>query len=203
MELIIASSNLHKIRELKTLLKPFKKFDLLSLSQFPELTLPEETGDSFQEIAEQKALSVAKILKKLVIADDTGLIVPALDGKPGIFSRRFAGDKATDRENRQKLLKEMGHLKGEARQAYYECCLAVASPNGLIKSVTATCDGYILTEEKGRLGFGYDSIFLKRDYDKSFGEMSEQTKNRISHRSKALDKLSVTLENLQRSCTTL
>lgn len=198
MDLVIASLNLHKIRELKALLKPLKRFDILSLSQLTDISLPEEEGTSFQENASNKAIFAAKTLDKLVLADDTGLIVPAIQGKPGIFSKRYAGEQATDRENRQKLLQEMGHLQGEARLAFYECCLALASPEGLIKCVTATCEGLILQEERGRQGFGYDPIFIKRDYDKSFGEIAEHTKNRISHRSKAFEKLFVTLETIQR-----
>lgn len=198
MEIVIASSNLHKIRELRELLKPYKTFDVLSLSGFPEVSLPEEMGANFQEIATFKALSIAKVLNCLVLADDSGLIVPGLGGLPGIRSRRFAGAEATDSENRQKLLKEMTKLQGEERHAFYSCSLALANSEGLLKSVTANCEGSILTQESGRSGFGYDPLFVKQGYVKSFGEMAESTKNRISHRSKAFEKLKVFLETLVR-----
>lgn len=196
MEIVIASSNLHKIREFREMLKPFR-LDVLSLLNFPNYAPQPEEGNTFQEIAASKAEHAAKTLNKWVLADDSGLIVPALQGQPGIKSRRYAGEDATDSENRKKLLEAMSHLKGQQREAYFECCLALASPSGLKKSVTGTCQGTILNEERGRNGFGYDSIFVKNEYDKSFGEIDEVTKNRISHRRKAIEKLSVLLESLK------
>lgn len=194
MDLVIASSNLHKAHELKALLKHLKRWEVLSLRQFPSAALPEETGESFQEIATQKALFMANSLQRYVIADDSGLVVPALQGKPGIFSKRFAGPDATEIENRKQLLQEMENFEEEERSAYYECAIALAGPNGLVKIVSATCEGYLLKESRGRYGFGYDSLFVKRDYDKSFGEIPEETKNRISHRYKAMEKMLTTLE---------
>lgn len=196
MEIVIASSNLHKIRELRELLKPLKNLDVRSLSSFPEVKLPEEMGASFQEIASSKAFAVAKELKCLTLADDSGLVVPGLNGLPGISSRRFAGLDATESENRQKLLKDMGELQGEARNAFYSCSLVLANSQGILKSVSANCEGFILNKERGRSGFGYDSLFVKHGYVKSFGEIAESTKNRISHRSKAFEKLKAFLETL-------
>jgi len=196
MEIVIASFNLHKIREFRALLKNLKRFDVLSLSQFADIQLPEESYATFQENACQKAVAAAEQTKHFVLADDSGIVVPALGGKPGVHSRRYAGRDATDVENRQKLLQEMHHLTGDERTAYYECCLALASPDGLIKSVTSTCEGLILSQPRGREGFGYDSLFIKHDYDKSFGEIAETTKNRISHRYKAFEKMLPVLETL-------
>ena len=196
MEIVIASNNLHKIREFRDMLKPLKHIDFFSLLNFPQYVLPKEDGKTFQENAALKALHAAKSLNKWVIADDSGLVVPALRGAPGIFSRRYAGDDATDAENRQKLLADMKTLKDVDRNAYFECCLALVSPEGKIKTATGVCEGRIICEEKGRNGFGYDPLFVKTDYDKTFAEIDEGTKNRISHRRKALEKLLGTLETL-------
>lgn len=197
MEIVIASNNLHKIREFREMLKAFKLIDLLSLVSFPNYVAPPEDGKTFQENAIRKAEHAAASLQKWVLADDSGLIVPALGGAPGVNSRRYAGEEATDEENRKKLLDEMHHLQGHQRSAYFECCLALASPEGLKKCVTGTSEGTILIEGRGRNGFGYDSLFVKHEYDKTFGELDESTKNRISHRYKALGRLIPTLESLR------
>lgn len=196
MEIVIASTNLHKIREFRDMLKPFGFDDVLSLLNFPNYQPIPENGETFQEIASLKAEHAAKALNKWVLADDSGLVVPALGGLPGVYSRRYAGEDATDSENRQKLLEAMHQLVGLQREAYFECCLALASPEGVKKVVTGTCQGSILQEERGRNGFGYDSLFVKHEYDKTFGELDEVIKNRISHRRKAIEKLSVSLEAL-------
>lgn len=202
MELVIASRNVHKVREFKALLKKMTSFDVLSLLDFPSYIPPEEVGSSFQENAVLKAVHAAASLKKHVLADDSGLVVPSLQGAPGVFSARYAGPHATDKENRKKLLHEMSSLQESLRQAYFECVLALASPEGIIKTVRGIVEGTMLTEEKGRHGFGYDSLFLKHDYGKTFAEIDEETKNRISHRRKALDRLLPILEALQLADTT-
>lgn len=197
MKLVIASHNVHKIREFREMLKPLKRFDVLSLLDFPQYHLPEESGKNFQENAILKAEHAAKALNEWVLADDSGLVVPALNGEPGVLSRRYASDDATDIENRQKLLTRMEGLTGDARVAYFECSLALASSNGLKKCVSGTSEGYILAEERGRNGFGYDSLFVKNEYNKSFAEIDEVTKNKISHRRKAFEKISAILESLK------
>jgi len=196
MEIVIASHSVHKIREFREMLKSFKNIDVLSLLNFPHYSLPEETGTTFEENAIQKAVDAAFVLNKWVLADDSGLVVHSLNGEPGIFSRRYAGNEATDAENRQKLLLKMKGLENEKRTCYFECCLALASPEGLKKAVSATCEGKIIKEERGRNGFGYDPLFIKSEYDKTFAELEESTKNRISHRRKAFEKLVSTLEAL-------
>lgn len=196
MEIVIASTNLHKIREFREMMKHLPSIDLLSLHHFPTYEPVHEEALTFQENAIQKAVHAAQTLNKWVLADDSGLVVPALNGAPGIRSHRYAGDDATDAENRLKLLAAMAHLDDLQRHAYYECCLVLASPAGIKKYATGLCEGKILTEEKGRNGFGYDSLFVKNEYDKSFAEIDESTKNRISHRHKAFEKLAPTLETL-------
>lgn len=196
MEIIIASTNLHKIREFRSLLKPLSSIDVLSLLNFPNYQPITESGSTFQENALEKALHAAMTLQKIVLADDSGLVVPALNNAPGIHSHRYAGDDATDAENRLKLLNAMQGLQDMHRTAYFECCLVLATPDGVKKSVTGICEGRIASDEKGRNGFGYDSLFIKNEYDKTFAELEEHTKNRISHRHKAFEKLIPILETL-------
>ncbi len=196
MEIIVASHNLHKVREFREMLKTLKNLDVLSLVDFPDYQLPEETGTTFEENAILKAEHAAKALKKWVLADDSGLVVPAIDGRPGVYSARYAGEDATDSENRQKLLKEMMGLEDENRHAYFECCLALASPEGIAKVATGTVEGRIALKEMGRNGFGYDPLFIKNDYVKTFAQLDEVTKNKISHRRKAFEKMAGKLESL-------
>lgn len=196
MELVIASHNVHKIREFRDMLKQLKNVDVLSLLDFPHYSLPEETGTTFKENAILKAVDAAVVLNKWVLADDSGLVVPSLNGDPGVKSRRYAGFDATDSENRQKLLANLENLDDSKRSCYFECCLALASPEGLQKQVSGTCEGTIAREARGRNGFGYDSLFIKSEYDKTFAELEENVKNRISHRRKAFEKLMPSLETL-------
>ena len=196
MEIVIASHNLHKIREIREMLKQFKHIDLLSLLNFPQYVPPEENGKTFQENALLKAKAAVQALQKCVIADDSGLVVPSLNGAPGVNSRRYSGEDATDAENRQKLLQSLAEKQDHERSAYFECCLVIAKPEGFIKSVSAICEGEILREEKGRNGFGYDPLFVKSEYDKTFAELDETVKHRISHRGKALQKLYSIIETM-------
>jgi XTP/dITP diphosphohydrolase len=194
MEIVIASSNLHKIREFRGMCKLLKNIDFLSLSNFPHYIPLEESGKTLAENAMLKAEHAARALNKWVLADDSGLFVPILNGAPGIHSRRYVSDNSSDSENRQKLLLELQKINEIDRSAYYECCLALASPTGLIKCVTGRCEGYITNEEKGRNGFGYDSIFMKNEYNKTFAELEDGVKNQISHRMKAFQKILPSLE---------
>lgn len=196
MDLLIATKNGHKIREFRSLLKRLKGFDLYSLIDFPEYIPPFESGKTFEENAILKAADAAKRLNKWALADDSGLIVPALQGKPGVFSARYAGEEATDKENRKKLLAEMNGLNAELRSAFFECCLALTSPDGKIKVARGLCEGRIIEAERGGNGFGYDPLFIKHDYNQTFGEISESVKNQISHRAKALEKITPMLESL-------
>lgn len=179
----------------------FKNFapsiDIGSIRSSPDYQPPEETGDTFEENAKLKAIAAAKAFGKWVLADDSGLVVPALEGRPGVFSARYAGREATDLDNRKKLLKEMENLDGLQRAAFFECVLVLASPDGVKIVARGTVEGMIAEAERGRNGFGYDSLFLKHESNKTFAELDEQTKNRISHRRKAFDKLSLAWESLK------
>jgi XTP/dITP diphosphohydrolase len=195
VQLVIASRNVHKIRELRAMLKAYKFLDVLSLLDFPQYVPLPENGKTFEENVTQKAIHAAKSLNRWTLADDTGLVVPALQGAPGVYSARYAGENATDPDNRKKLLAEMKEIFEPHRQGYFECWLAIAAPQGLKKCVRGVCEGTILTKEKGGKGFGYDSLFVKYEYGKTFSELEENVKNRISHRRKALDKLHLFLES--------
>lgn len=197
MEIVLATDNLGKIREFKDMFKSLKHIDLISLRQFSDYIPPEETGKTFKENAILKAMHAAAHLQRWALADDSGLVVPALAGEPGVYSRRYAGVDATDSENRQKLLEAMQHLQDQERTAYFECCLALANPTGIQKYVEGICEGYIIREPRGRNGFGYDPLFVKNDYDKTFAELDETIKNRVSHRHKAFERLSTFLETLR------
>jgi len=196
MRLVIATKNRHKVRELRAYLTKFKNCDLFSLLDFPSYLPPEETGTTFEENAIYKATHAAKHLGVYALSDDSGLVVPALNGAPGIFSARFSGEHASDKDNRTKLLREMQNLEGIERSAYFTCVLALARPDGsLMRCVTGLCEGVIAYEDRGREGFGYDTLFIKHGYHQTFGELDENIKNRISHRAKAMSKMLLYFES--------
>ncbi len=151
MELIIATANTHKFRELRSLLQKLKRFDLYSLRDFPHYQVPQETGSTFEENAALKACHAATHLNKWCLADDSGLVVPALNGAPGVFSSCYAGPDATDRDNRLKLLKEMRAFEEEKRAAFFECCLVLSSPTGTTHVFKGICEGMIKEEERGEM----------------------------------------------------
>lgn len=194
MEIVLATHNVHKARELREMLKGLPFVELLTLHQYPDYRPVDEDQETFEGNALKKARHAAMTFNKPVLAEDSGLVVPAIGGKPGVISRRYAGPQATDAENRKKLLKAMEGLTDVARNAYFQCVLVFIHPSSGEKVFTGTTEGTILEEEKGSRGFGYDSLFLKHDYDKTFGEIDEATKNRISHRRKAFDKFATYLE---------
>lgn len=196
MEILLATYNLHKIRELKDMFKTLPHIELITLHQFSHYQAPNEDGINFRENAIFKAEHAAKNLNRWTLADDSGLIVPALQGEPGVKSKRYAGPNATDLENQQKLLQAMENLNGEARAAYFECCLAIASPAGVRKYARGICEGVITKNPKGRYGFGYDPLFIKNGYEKTFAELDDTVKNRVSHRRKAFERLLAFLETL-------
>ena len=197
MKLVLATRNLHKLREFKAILKAlFPTLDLYSLRDFPDYQPAKEVATTFEENAMAKAVHAAASLNALVLADDSGLVVPALGGEPGVFSARYAGDDASDKDNRAKLVQKLSILPDKERVGYFECAIAIASGKGPIKMAKAICEGSLLAEEKGGNGFGYDPLFMKYDYNKTFAELDEAIKNRISHRRRALDKLIPTLDSL-------
>jgi XTP/dITP diphosphohydrolase len=195
MEIVIASTNLHKVRELREMFKSQFDIEVLSLLDFPDYSSPKSLPQDFKANSTTKASHAAQALNRWVLADDSGLVIPALQSDPK-SPTRYEGTKDTTPANRAELLEKMQAYTHLKRAAYYICSLALAGPQGLKKTVTAQCEGLILTQERGNRGFGFDTLFIKHDYDKSFGELDETSINRISHRRKAFDKMLPTLESL-------
>lgn len=184
--LVLATTNKNKVKEFQEMVGDFP-IEIKSMADFG--TIPEciEDGETFDDNAYKKALHTAKILGLPAIADDSGLVVDALGGAPGVYSARYAGDDASDEDNCQKLLKEM---KGEKnRRAAFKCVLSIAVPSGPALTYEGSCEGTILEEKRGESGFGYDPLFYFEEFDKSFAECNSEEKNKVSHRGKALAEL--------------
>lgn len=186
MDLIIASNNKHKVEEIREILKG--KFDnIYSLKDKGINVEVEEDGETFFDNALKKAREISQLVEDPVLADDSGLIVSALNGRPGVYSARFAGENATYDENNTKLLKEMEGI--EDRTAYFQTVLILYNKDNSFISAVGKTEGEILHERKGTNGFGYDSLFYSYELKKSFGQASEKEKNSVSHRSKAIQNL--------------
>ncbi|CAI8959631.1 MULTISPECIES: XTP/dITP diphosphatase [Bacillus] len=187
---VVATKNIGKVREFAEL---FERFDLeiKSLHDFPHIEEVEETGETFEENALLKADSLCKQLNSIVIADDSGLIVDALNGNPGVRSARYAGEQKDDQANIDKVLTELDGISMEKRTARFYCALAVAFPEENKESVivNGTCEGKILEQRRGENGFGYDPIFYVEEYKRAMAELTSDEKNEISHRGRALRKL--------------
>jgi len=188
LEIVIASKNKGKIAEITNYGNVIPKIDWLTFEDFKKIPDIEETGDSFLDNAIIKAEAISKFTGKAALSDDSGLIVDALDGRPGVRSSRFAGPHATDKENRDKLLDEIKDVKDPGkRSARFVCSMILWDPGkGLIFKTDGICEGSIGFEEKGAGGFGYDSIFIPEGYDRTMAELGYREKNKISHRGKAL-----------------
>ena len=188
MKLLVATKNKGKLLEIGRLFaeQGIEVVGLENLENAPDVV---EDGDSFDANARKKALEIASLANCLTLADDSGLVVPALDGAPGIFSARYAGDGATDTKNNLKLLRELATEPQENRQAYFCCVMALADPQGRCRTFEGRLDGLLLDELRGEQGFGYDPLFLVPEYGKTLAELPIEIKNRISHRGKALTQL--------------
>jgi XTP/dITP diphosphohydrolase len=195
-EIVLATGNVHKGREIRDILGKFPGIEFLTFRAFPDYEAPPEDGDTFEANAIIKAKHAAQTLGKMTIADDSGLVVPALNGDPGVYSARYAGLEATDRDNIRKLLGAMQGLQEEQRYAYFVCVIAIGLPDGSVVVEEAKCEGQLLEEQRGSNGHGYDPLFIKHGYSRTFAELDEATKNRISHRRKAVDKARLRLESL-------
>ena len=192
---IIATKNVGKAKEFEQLFLPYG-YEVQTLIDFPEFEDIEETGSTFEENAILKAEAVAKKLNKIVIADDSGLIIEALNGRPGIYSARYAGEEKSDEANLLKVLDELKDVPDSDRQARFYCALAVAIPGRDTITVSGDCKGFILREKRGTHGFGYDPIFFVVDKGKAMAELKPTEKAEISHRAAALRKLEGMLPNL-------
>ncbi|QIB27386.1 XTP/dITP diphosphatase [Caloranaerobacter azorensis] len=194
--LIVASGNVHKIDEIKKILKGLP-LEILSKDEvgLKDLEVVED-GNTLEENAIKKAIEVSKKVDGIVIADDTGLFVDKLDGRPGIYSSRYAGEDATYEENNRKLLMELDGVELEDRTAKFKTVIAIVMEDKSYKTVEGECLGKIALTPRGNHGFGYDPLFIVDGYNKTFAELGEDIKNKISHRANALRKLRVELENI-------
>jgi XTP/dITP diphosphohydrolase len=188
-EVIIATKNSGKAREFVRMFEPLG-FQVKTLLDYEEIEDIEETGSTFEENAIIKAETVSKRLNRAVIADDSGLVIDALNGRPGVYSARYAGEQKSDEDNMDKVLDELKGVERKNRTARFYCALALAIPGKETVTVFGTCEGLILDEKRGSHGFGYDPIFFVIDRNKAMAELLPQEKSQISHRAVALRNLS-------------
>lgn len=194
--LILSTGNKNKVQEIKDILKDlpiavyskdeigFKNFEI------------EEDGHTLEENAIKKAKALSQKAEGIVIADDTGLFVDKLGGRPGVYSSRYSGENATYEENNKKLLKELNKVPMQERTATFKTVIAIVTEERQIKTVYGECEGKIAFGPRGKDGFGYDPLFIVDGYDKTFAELGEDVKNKISHRAKALEELKKQLKNI-------
>jgi XTP/dITP diphosphohydrolase len=196
MQLIVATRNAHKTREIAQILG--SALAVQDLTTHPEISEIAENGAFFEENAKLKAIAVSKQLSGLVIADDSGLEVEALGGGPGIHSARYAGRNASDNEKIAKLLGELAEVdaKGDRRRARFRCVLAVAREGQVFGTFEGVVEGEIAERSRGSHGFGYDPVFVPDGFEETFAELPEELKNSISHRAKAIRKLQAKLPTL-------
>ncbi len=187
-EIFIATNNKGKAKDFEALFLPFG-IEVKTLADLPEAIDVEETGVTFEENAILKAEEVAKRFHTFVIADDSGLEIDALNGEPGVYSARYAGEEKEDEKNIDKVLTKLADVPENERTARFRCVLAVAAPNMKTVTVEGSCEGVITTERIGTEGFGYDPIFYVPQYNKTMAEMTAKEKGTISHRGQAIQKL--------------
>lgn len=194
--LIVSSSNVGKIKEIKSILKDLN----LSIVSKSEVGLSNleviEDKDTLEGNAIKKALEIHKHTKGIVMSDDSGLFVDYLKGKPGVYSARYAGVDGDDEANNKKLLENLKDVALENRTAKFKTVIAIVLEDGSIEIVVGECSGKIITEQRGDSGFGYDPLFVPDGYDETFAQLDSNIKNNISHRRDALEKLKIKLENI-------
>ncbi|HCG76743.1 MAG: non-canonical purine NTP pyrophosphatase [bacterium (Candidatus Ratteibacteria) CG_4_10_14_3_um_filter_41_18] len=186
-ELVLASRNKGKAKEIKEILKHLN-LKFLSLKDFPGIPLVKEDCKTFRGNAVKKSKTYQRLTKKLVLAEDSGLQVDALDGDPGVYSARFAGKEQDDKKNIKKLLKLLKNVPEKKRKATFKSVIAITFLDGKTTVVSGAYRGWINFKAKGKFGFGYDPVFVAPRFKKTFAELSPELKNRISHRAKALKK---------------
>lgn len=199
-KIILATNNEHKVQEIKDILEDMN-VKIFSLKEMGVDIEVEEDGHTFIENARKKAEAIYEVLKHkekdfLVLADDSGLMVDYLNGEPGVYSARYAGEHGNTKKNNEKLLKALEGVSFENRRAKFVCAIAIIKDNGEFLAVEEEAGGYIAEKYEGAAGFGYDPLFFVPEYGKTFAEMSSKEKNHISHRGKALKKLKIEMQNL-------
>jgi len=194
--LVIGTRNSKKRQEIVEILGNLG-LEIADLTGWPEAPEVVEDGATFEANARKKAAELARLLHHWVLGEDSGLVVPALNGRPGVYSARYAGKQGDDAANNARLLAELAPLPDDRRTAYYMCTAALADPHGEIQAVVeGRCHGVLLRELRGTGGFGYDPLFLIPEYHHTFGELSARVKHALSHRARALEKLWSILQRL-------
>ena len=192
MKIVLATHNRHKVEEIKNILADPSSvgaglpIELLSLDNFPGIGEIVEDGTTLEENAKKKAKTVHEQTGLLSLADDTGLEVGALGGKPGVYSARYAGENAAYEDNNKKLLHELRGVPAEKRTAKFRCVISIIG-NQIDEIAIGEVQGKILTEARGKNGFGYDPLFIPDGYEKTYAEMDSELKNKLSHRARALE----------------
>ena len=193
MELVVATKNKKKLQEIKDILKGLR-VEVSSIADYSRAPRIIENGLTFKANAAKKALKLARFTGKLTLGEDSGLCIDALAGKPGIYSSRFSGSDKSDDKNNVKVLRLLGDLPLSKRKAHYVAAVAIADKDGLLKVVEGKCHGRIGFELRGTRGFGYDPLFEIPKYKKTFAELGEDIKHKMSHRYHALKKARVIIE---------
>lgn len=197
--LLVATRNAHKTEEIRAMLGD-RFAEVVDLESFPGTSSPEETGDTFAENSAIKALAASREKPEaLVLADDSGLEVDALDGAPGIRSARYSGEDATDADNRAKLLAELAKPPhaGRPRTARFRCVVTVARGGEALARFDGTVEGRIAETPTGDAGFGYDPVFVPEGFEKSFAELPGEVKNSLSHRGRAMERFRAWLDETE------
>ncbi len=198
MKLVLATQNAGKIREIKAKLKPLGGIEVLSAAEVPDLPDVVEDGATFRENALKKSRAIAAHTGLPALADDSGLEVDALNGEPGVYSARYAGEGASDRDRNLLVLDRMRDVPDEKRAARFRCVIAITLPSGEEHVADGVCEGIIARSLSGDGGFGYDPIFFLPEFGKTMAEISVEEKNRISHRGRALDRAAEIIAGLRR-----
>jgi XTP/dITP diphosphohydrolase len=192
--IVLATSNKNKLKEIQEILKDFP-VSIKSLADFGPMPEAIEDGATFEDNAYKKAIHYAKVLGLPCLADDSGLVVDALEGRPGVYSARYSGPGATDWSNCEKLL---GEMAGQGnRSAHFVCVLSLATPAGPALTWEGRCDGELISERRGDSGFGYDPIFFYPEFGKTFAELSMEQKSKVSHRGRALAEFAAEFDKVQ------
>jgi XTP/dITP diphosphohydrolase len=195
-KLVVATKNSHKTAEIRAILG--SGWEVTDLNAHPEVVSPEETGVTFAENASIKAVAASLIFPGIVLSDDSGIEADALGGAPGVYSARYAGENATDAGNRVKLLRELeaAGARGKERTGRFRCVMALAENGKVLGTFDGAVEGIIINQEKGEGGFGYDPLFVPDGYCETFGQLSAEIKNSLSHRGRALEKVREYLSGL-------
>lgn len=187
--IIAASSNAHKIKEIQTIMGKFG-MEVVSRKDagVPDFEIVED-GETFEENSLKKAMEIMNATGEITVADDSGLVVDYLGGAPGVYSARFAGEECDDNKNNEKLIKLLDGLTGDDRKAKFVSVITLVYPDGEILVARGECPGRIISVPTGENGFGYDPLFVPDGCEKTFAQLTDEEKNQISHRAKALEKL--------------